>query len=187
MQQLKTTSSTISETPNRNNSYSCNEGSQGAIPISCQDIYNCTSDVKPAQELLNSFSCSSPLEKNLLSVKEEIKEKEESLIEFKQEVDKAVDIERRFDLHLDMGKLTCSNCHQKKLHNKNKCCFSQCASFQLCGDLRLHAKEKYLVDAAKSKIKKLSKISQYLRKKQNAFLSVLKVQGSLLEARSNHS
>ena len=76
-----------------------------------------TTNAKAAQELLNSFSCSSPLEKNLLGVKEEIKEKEESLLEFKQEVDRAVDTER-FESHLDMGKLTCSNCHQKKLHKE---------------------------------------------------------------------
>ena len=118
VQQLKTNSSTINETPNTKNSYSSDEGSQGAIPISCQDIYNCASDAKAAQELLNSFSCSSPLEKNLLSVKEEIKEKEESLLEFKQEVDRAAETKRRLELYLDMGKLTCSNCHQKKSHKK---------------------------------------------------------------------
>ena len=119
MQPLKTnTSSTISETPNTNNSYSYNEGSHSASPILCQDIYDCASDAKAAQELLDSFSCSLPLEKNLLSVKEEIKEKEESLIEFKQEVDRAAEIERRFESHLDMGKLTCSNYHQKKSHKK---------------------------------------------------------------------
>ena len=118
MQLLKTNSSTINETRNTKNSYSSNEGSQGAIPISCQDIYNCVSDAKAAQELLNSFSCSSPLEKNLLSVKEQIKEKEELLLEFKQEVDRAAEIERRFESLLDMGKLTCSNCHQKKSHQK---------------------------------------------------------------------
>ena len=43
-----------------------------------------------------------------------------------------------------------------KLH-KIKISASQCVSFQLCGNLRLHAKEKCFVDAAKSKIKKIVK------------------------------
>ena len=67
--------------------------------ISCDNIYPCAKDAKAAQDLLDSYSCTSPLEKNLQCVQDDIKAEEETLIKYKEHADQASEIERKLFLY----------------------------------------------------------------------------------------
>ena len=96
----------------------------------------------------------SPVDKLIMSKKQEIKTQKEKIAEKTEEINT---LEEAFSVNpLDTSRPACSKCHLRAGHTRTNCKNKVCMSARICGDLKRHSEDKKEIKDLQSDLKHLN-------------------------------
>ena len=96
----------------------------------------------------------SPVDKLIMSKKQEIKTQKEKIAEKTEEINT---LEEAFSVNpLDTSRPACSKCHLRAGHTRTNCKNKVCMSARICGDLKRHPEDKKEIKDLQSDLKHLN-------------------------------